>query len=554
MQQKHHPGLLVVVVNAIIASGDTPLGHYAIIVPIVAGLAALGIMKYDERFDTRRTHGSAHHASGKEASQYRAPRSAKLPTVGKLWRDRRSVGHLFRLGKYQGRVVGLSEHQQYEHILLTAPTGSGKSSRVLIPCLLRETGARSLFIADLKNELYVTTSGWLNKSMPVWRFAPIDPAASAGYNPLAHIRSVEDAQDFAETWVANTGTSSKESFWETNSKLLISALTMHLVESEQSPAFSRLADIITTQSFDEIKALLTKTRSRSARYIAQKFLENMASNERLVGSQMTDVGNRFQLLVGSNARTVTARNDINFVEMRQTPTAFFLSIPRSETRRYRPLLAVLVHQMFAAWERGGTQSVQCYLDEFTNMGYLPGYADFISLARAQRIGLCMAIQGFAQLTERYGKNDAETIKANAVTHLLLPGAGLEECRYYSERLGDETVATTTVNRRGTGFAQEITSSQSEARRRLMTPDELRTMELDQMLMLQARSAPLVLTTTAYYEDKELAGRANLQSAQVQAPPLPSAPPARPRSLPSPAPSAPPIVVDADEDDDQFFQP
>jgi type IV secretion system protein VirD4 len=444
-------------------------------------------------------------------------------------------------------------------VLLTAPTGAGKSTRFIIPDLLRETGARSLFIADLKNELYPITAGWLSQTMQIWLFAPLQPKLSQGYNPLAHIKSVEDAQDFAEVWVSNTGSGGKDAnYWENNARLLISATVLHLVATEKAPAFSRLADLITNQSFDDLRNMFKKTRSREARYIARQFVESMQKNERLIGSIMTEIGNRFQLLASPNARSITAVNNLDFDEMLRTPTAFFLSIQRSEIRRYRPLMACLTQQMFTAWEKQGTNGMACYLDEFANLGYLPGYADFIATARSLKVGLFMAIQNFSQLAERYGKNDAETIKANAVTHLLLPGAGLEETKYYSERLGDTTVPTYTVNRRGSGMAQELTFTEGETRRRLMTADELRTMPADQMLLLDARSAPILLKTTRYFEDKRLVQRANLpyNVTQVQVEPMPPpTSPSTPKGLPSASPSptgqgAPPVVdADIEKDDD-----
>src|SRR5204862_4611906 len=43
----------------------------------------------------------------------------------------------------------------------------------------------------------------------------------------------------------------------------------------------------------------------------------------------------------------------------------------------------------------------------------------------------MVIQSFSQLESVYGTEVAETIRENANTHFLFPGAGLRECRYYS---------------------------------------------------------------------------------------------------------------------------
>ncbi len=573
----HHQtkGILTTLLNELLKPHKQSLveQYYPyILLAIIAMVYAL--MSYDMKHRPRTTHGSAETARGRAIRKYHTPRNARTSRPGhqvvQPLARARTGRQEFRLvlGRYRGRTISLGEQQQYQHLMLTAPTGAGKSVRVLIANLLRETGLHSLFVADLKNELYPITAGWLSQFMPIRLFAPTQPTMSVGYNPLAHMRSVEDAQDFAATWVANTGKNDKDTFWETNSQLLISAVVLHLLVSEQAPAFSRLADILTTYSFEEIRDLLRATRSRDARYIARQFLENMEKNDRFVGSQMADVGNRFQLLASQNARAVTATNDIDFEEMIQTPTAFFLSIPRSATIRYRPLMACLTQQMFAAWEQHGTNGIRCYLDEFSNIGYIPGFAEFVSTARSLHVSLLMAIQNFSQLVERYGKNDAETIKANAVTHLLLPGAGLEECRYYSERIGDTTVATESVNRRGSGWSAEITSTEGETRRRLMTPEELRTMDTNQMLLLEASAAPLVLTTTPYFEDKELAARANMpyQGGATYVhpvPPMTPPPAAAPRSangLPpasasSAQPPIPPIIVDADQDDDedaQFF--
>jgi len=542
---------------------------------ILLGIIAMVyvLLSYDMKHRTRTTHGSAETARGRAIRKYHAPRNAHLPRPRQAvqpFARARAGRQEFRLvvGNYRGRTISLSALQQYQHLLLTGATGVGKSARFIIANLLRETGMRSLFIADLKNELYPITAGWLSHYMPVRLFAPTQPTISAGYNPLAHIKSVEDAQDFAETWVANTGKNDKDSFWDKNSKLIITAVVLHLLASEQAPAFLRLADILTTQSFEEIRDLFRATRSPDARRIARQFFETMAKNERQVGSQMTDVGNRFEVLMTRNARAVTATNDLDFAEMAHTPTVFFLSIPISETRRYRPIMASLTQQMFKAWQDQGTNGITCYLDEFANLGYLPGYAEFVSTARSLKVSLVMAIQNFSQLAERYGKNDAETIKANAITHLLLPGAGLEECRYYSERIGDTTVVTETVNRRGSGWAAEVTSTEGETRRRLMTPDELRTMPANQMLMIEAMEPALLVTTKRYFEDKELAARANLpyQGGATYVHPVPPVAQPSPSAAPRPAnglppaaaslggqPTVPPIVVDADLDDDDDAQ-
>src|SRR4029077_7119797 len=130
-----------------------------------------------------------------------------------------------------GQIITLQEKEQEEHLLLTASTGGGKTTLAIVPNLLRETGSRSLFIADLKNELYRTTAGTIAKTHAIWWFTPMRPKESHGYNPLAHIHNAMDANMFADAWVRNTGESS-DPFWTNCARYLICAMVLHLRTTE----------------------------------------------------------------------------------------------------------------------------------------------------------------------------------------------------------------------------------------------------------------------------------------------------------------------------------
>src|SRR5437660_12561554 len=145
--------------------------YYPYFLLVVGGIMLL-VINYDMKTRRRSTHGTARPASRREARKYHAPQPKKWQRPGQKVRrfEPGRAGtqqqHII-LGRYRGSIIGLNEQQQYQHLPLTAPTGSGKSTRFFIPNLLQETGARSLFIADLKNELYRVTAGWLAQSMQV---------------------------------------------------------------------------------------------------------------------------------------------------------------------------------------------------------------------------------------------------------------------------------------------------------------------------------------------------------------------------------------------------
>jgi type IV secretory pathway TraG/TraD family ATPase VirD4 len=137
--------------------------------------------------------------------------------------------------------------------------------------------------------------------------------------------------------------------------------------------------------------------------------------------------------------------------------------------------------------------------------------------------MLLAIQSFSQLDDRYGRAVKENILANTVNHLLLPGAGLEETEYYSQRLGLTTIttesrsATSQPSRSGNSYStmpmfMNSTSTghtQGQSQRSLQTADELRTMKKGTILFVNASSPAAMLRARGYFEDRRLAPLANL---------------------------------------------
>lgn len=100
-----------------------------------------------------------------------------------------------------------------------------------------------------------------------------------------------------------------------------------------------------THYFD-VDALFQQQRSGG---MAQIVKANLGQSRFL--EQRPGLTTRFLSLYAPNVQAVTERNQVDFAEMVDQPTALYLSIPSSASERLRPLSACLLMQMFATWIR-----------------------------------------------------------------------------------------------------------------------------------------------------------------------------------------------------------
>ena len=121
-----------------------------------------------------------------------------------------------------------------EHVLCYAPTRSGKGVGLILPTLL--SWQQSVFVTDLKGELYELTSGWRQKYAhnKILRFEPAAAAGSCCFNPMAELRlgtehEVGDVQNLALLIVDpdGRGLKSGDHFQKTAYSLLVGCI-LHL--------------------------------------------------------------------------------------------------------------------------------------------------------------------------------------------------------------------------------------------------------------------------------------------------------------------------------------
>jgi len=135
-------------------------------------------------------------------------------------------------------------HNGPEHILVFAPTRSGKGVGLILPTLLAWEG--SSIVLDIKGENWSLTAGWRKSAgQNVLRFDPSDPSGtSARFNPLEEIRldsllAIPDVQNMASMLVDPTG-KGLEDHWSKAAFAMLGGALLHccimIRHGQQRPA------------------------------------------------------------------------------------------------------------------------------------------------------------------------------------------------------------------------------------------------------------------------------------------------------------------------------
>jgi type IV secretion system protein VirD4 len=434
--------------------------------------------------------------------------SARFATWWEIWREGYAASKKkprFVLGKSTlFQTVALTAWRMFEHVIVLAPSGQGKTSRIIKPNLLQETGERGLLVNDTKGELYQTCAGALSQRMPVTVFAPHRLDISAHYNPLANVHNERDAEDLARAWVENTGLST-QTFWNDTAILLIQAFIMHLHDTAPTAPFSRLADLLGVASISQIHQVLSNSKSKVAHDLGATFMDNIKVNPQRAADVVSGMATRFMSMRNPELRELTTMDpdpekNLDFQRLAREPQALFLWIDPPDVQRLKPVSACLIMQLMNVLVRSSIHvDFVFYLDELCNAGRIPRYVEYISQVRSMGLSFVQCVQDFGQLRREYGQDGVDTILSNSNTKIFLPGVGKKESEYASELLGDMTVKTTSLSRGRNG----VTQREASTTRRLMKPDEIRRMRQGDLVVVASNLAPMKLRNRPYYKVRRL---------------------------------------------------
>lgn len=414
------------------------------------------------------------------------------------------------LGRKQGRFLIFGGN---EHVLLEAPTRSGKGVGIVIPNLL--TWAGSVVVLDIKRENWDATAGFRQAhGQKVFLFNPMArDRATARYNPLGHIN--RRAHDDVVTELQKIATmlfpvpDRADPFW-TQGAITGFVGVGALVAAMDAVPFT-LGEIYRQVTQPGTQEYLRKQVAELERHMApggvRAIHDFIGGAENTVSGLKQTITSRLNLWLDSHVDAATSASDFDLRAIRDERISIYLGVSPDELERVAPLYNLFFQQLIDLNTRDLPDAgrhgigVLVLLDEFARLGRANVIANGFSFVAGYGFRLLPVIQSRSQLRAVYGNDVADEIVANCGVEVAFTPKELKVANELSERIGFVGQTATTKSRTIHGMLANRSMSESDQRRALMLPQELMQLPRDRMLILRGGMPPVMATKIRYFTSR-----------------------------------------------------
>ncbi len=447
------------------------------------------------------------------------------------------------VGKWKDRFL-LFPGLQF--VLLAAPTRSGKGVGIAIPNLLNYS--ESVVALDVKQENFLITSKFRARhGQEVYLF---NPFAADGrthrYNPLGYISNyprLRITEILAIGYALYPG-ASRDSFFDDTARNLFLGLTLYLCETPKlprtfsellrqssgkgQPIKSYLQNLIIARNYREVeevddKGVITKNLvpillwdGKGLPPLSMECVDALnrftCTSDNTLSSILTTFNAPLTIWVSPIVDAATSANDFDLRDVRKKRMSIYLGIPANKLAEAELLLNLFFSQLVNLNTDDLLYSkpelkYQCLMlmDEFA----APGRIGIIDKSNSYMAGYGMRmltiIQSPSQIEAEprkgYGREGAGTLITNHALQILYTPRKQSDANEYSEMLGYYTFKAKGLSRqRGGRNEGGHSESESDQKRALMLPQELKEMSLRKQIINLENTKPIQCEKIAYYAD------------------------------------------------------
>lgn len=472
----------------------------------IPGLAYLGLVVLMLRPRKRSLHGNARFAT-----------PADLARHGFF----KPVPNGIVVGKVGGRLARLPGQQ---FVILAAPTRSGKGVGIVVPNLLEYQD--SAVVLDIKQENFALTSGWrASQGQEVYLFNPFaEDRRTHRWNPLGYVSEdpafrISDLMSIAAMLYPDGPDEHK--FWVSQARNAFMAFALYLFENWDDERVSgfpghgppTLGGIYRLSSGDgsDLKTYLQRLSQRPflSAYCRTAFANLLSQADETFASILGTFKEPLNAWINPILDAATSGNDFLLTDVRKKRMTIYIGIQPNKLAESRLIVNLFFSQLInlntkELPQQNPALKHQCLLlmDEFTSIGRIDILASAVAYMAGYNLRLLPIIQSMAQLDAVYGRETARTLITNHALQILFAPREQQDANDYSEMLG-----YTTVRRQNVTRGREVSRSESEERRALMLPQELRAMGSEkQVFVYEGIPHPVLCDKIRYYREKHFTSR------------------------------------------------
>ena len=419
--------------------------------------------------------------------------SAKWADDDEIWRfmdkdPRQNIILTMTEGLALKPFIGSPLNGRNKNVLLIGSTGSGKTMNFVKTNIMQMnssyviTDPKGTILEDLGHLLVM--GGYTIKVINL-----VDLSKSMKYNPLAYVKTELDVLRFGNMLVESTKSADEKSdFWVKAERLLYQALVGLIVfegtdEEKTMDAIIELLDDSEVHENDEdavnaVDRVFNDLEEKCPDHFAvRQYKKYKLAAGKSAKSILISCGVRLSPFDIAEIKELTSSDDMELDKIGERKTAVFCITSDTDTS-LNFLAAFLYMQMFnilcttADTKYNGSLPihVQCYFDEFKNIGRIPMFETLIATIRSRNISACPIVQTKSQIKALY-KDDAETIVGCCDTTLFLGGQEKSTLKDISELLSNQTIEVANTSR-SYGKQGGNSISYQKTSRKLMDESEL----------------------------------------------------------------------------------
>lgn len=345
--------------------------------------------------------------------------------------------HGILVGKRFG-LVAYSPEQDEGHILVMGPSGTGKTSALLIPTLRSWQGTA----------LVVDISGDISSHVDVPNKIVFDPT-SGDYIPYDVFYSVDTAPDETEKQERleqlayllmpdKNNDSEAGTFFTINGRKMLSAALICYYALGWN--FVGICEHFLSNDWRSLLNDIAKQENKIANMYISSFVGTSEKNTAGCKQAADDAIKLFAI----NTKIRNALRKVPNYEKAISPAtlernSIYIYIPDEKLKIYSDLLRIITAQSmeyFSSRPKGNQRMILFCLDEFSSFGKLQ-ITEALRKLRKRHIRIMVLTQSLADLDMIYGKDERKAMLGNFKFTILLGCKDAETQEYFSKMIGDK---------------------------------------------------------------------------------------------------------------------